>query len=134
MVTAGITIPLRRRKSRASKVFTSALSIGAFILLGPVKGISQHARGRNAKAGAGAVAAAPVALFAIPAERAVASDAGGKARRAGQRFAGGDDLEPAAHFVGDRLLLRQIPLPQRRQPVGAQAGLREARDVLGERD
>ena len=28
----------------------------------------------------------------------------------GQRFAGGDDLEPAAHLVGNRLFLFQVPL------------------------
>ena len=57
------------------------------------------------------------------------ADAGGKARRARQRFARGDHLEPAAHFVGDGVLFLEVPLPQRRQPVGAQAVLREGRDL-----
>ena len=67
-------------------------------------------------------------------KRAVAADAGSKPRRARQRFAGGDDLEPATHFIGDRLFLGKIPLPQCRQPIGAQAFLREARDLPRQRN
>ena len=62
------------------------------------------------------------------------SGAGGKARGARQRFARGDHREPAAHFIGDGVLLLEVPLPQRRQPVGAQAGLRKGRDLPGQRD
>src|SRR5581483_9503841 len=67
-------------------------------------------------------------------EGSVTPLAGSKAGRTRQRLAGGDHLESAAHFVGNRLFLGQVPLPQCREPVGAHAGLREARDVLRQRD
>src|SRR5436190_7080733 len=63
-------------------------------------------------------------------ELAVTASARGKACRARKRLAGCNDFQPAAHLVGDRLLLRKIPLPQCRKPVGAQAGLRETRDIF----
>src|SRR5258708_5029518 len=72
-------------------------------------------------------------LFVVSAESAMTPYTGGKAGRAGQRFARGNDLKPAAHFVGNRFFLSHIPLLQRRAPVCAQAGLREARDIPGER-
>ena len=64
----------------------------------------------------------------------MSSHARRKARGAGQRFAGRDDLEAAAHFVGDGVFFLEVPLPQRRQPVRAHAHLRKGRDLLGERD
>ena len=70
----------------------------------------------------------------ISAKRAVTSDAGGEARRARQRFARGDDREAAAHFVVDRFFLGKIPLPQRRQAIGAQAFLRKRRYLPREPD
>ena len=57
-----------------------------------------------------------------------------KARGAGQRFAGCDHLEPAAHFIGDGVFLFEVPLPQRGEPVRAHAGLRKPRDVFGKRN
>src|SRR5260221_1494324 len=74
--------------------------------------------------------ALPVSDIAAASERAMPADPGGKSRSARQRLARGDHFEAAAHFVGDGVFFPEIPLPQRREPVGAHAGLREARDVF----
>src|ERR1700686_1683309 len=49
MVTDGMTIPLCRRKSLATKVFTSAEGMRAVIFLNPAHEVSHHAVRQNAK-------------------------------------------------------------------------------------
>src|SRR5258708_33074478 len=112
----------------------------AICLLLPLSVVDDRAAGRqqdfydNGTSGAGVGANAPSTIPCVAAERSVPAHAGGKSRRAGQRFARGDDLKPAAHLIGNGLFLFEVPLPQRRQPLRAHAGLREARDILGKLD
>src|SRR5439155_130086 len=58
----------------------------------------------------------------------------GAASRARARLARAGDFEPAPRLVAHRLLERQRPLLVRRQAIGAEASLREARELVRQRD
>ena len=94
-----------------------------------------NTRALNASRECGSVTAAfPWPRRSVACKGTMPSGAGRKTGCASERLARRNHLESAAHFTGDRFLLRKVPLPQRGQAIGAHAGLREARNLLRERD